>query len=396
MECIKLRKEDKSSAMPARVLKARLAKLTLGLLILCLSSPILAGEAKPPRQQEWEKTIKAAEEEGQLTVYIAGYGAIIDSGAFQRAFPKIKVVSVTGSGTDLSSRLASERRAGKYLVDVYNGGGNSIYQTLYLGKMLDPIKPALILPEVVDPFKWWEGKHKYVDREGEFVFVYEGNVSGGASPSYNSKLLNPNDFKSYWDFLNPKLKGKIVSIDVRKIRGAGAPWQYLYYHSQLGPEYIRRLYGEMDVTMTADLRQAVDWLATGRFSLILPSQSSGTVKAKNQGLPVDEFEPYHLKEGVNISSAFGQLTLVNRAPHPNTAKVFINWLLSREGQIVFQKVMSQAGDSKESRRTDIPKEHIPLQERRKDKMNDFDTDDPEIKDLRPAIKLVEEILAGKK
>src|SRR5207253_3149599 len=115
---------------------------------------------------------------------------------------------------------------GKYLADVYNGGGNSIYQTLYLSKMLDPIKPALSLPEVRDVANWWEGKHKYVDREGEFVFAYEGNVSGGASPSYNSKLLNPNDFKSYWDFLNPKLKGKIVSIDVRKIRGAGAPWQY--------------------------------------------------------------------------------------------------------------------------------------------------------------------------
>jgi ABC-type Fe3+ transport system substrate-binding protein len=383
--------------MPALLLKLKLATFTLRLLILCLSSPILAGEAKPSRQQEWEKTVRAAaEEEGQLTVYIAGYGAIIDSGAFQRAFPKIKVVSVTGSGTDLSSRLASERRAGKYLADVYNGGGNSIYQTLYLGKMLDSIKRALILPEVLEPSKWWEEKHKYVDREGEFVFVYEGNVSGGASPSYNSKLLNPNDFKSYWDFLNPKLKGKIVSIDVRKIRGAGAPWQYLYYHSQLGPEYIRRLYAEMDVTLTGDLRQAVDWLATGKFPLILPSQGSGTAKAKNQGLPVDEFEPYHLKEGVNISSAFGQLTLVNRAPHPNAAKVFINWLLSREGQIVFQKVMSQAGDSKESRRNDIPKDHIPIQERRKDKMNYFDTDDPESKDLRPAIKLVEEILAEKK
>jgi ABC-type Fe3+ transport system substrate-binding protein len=378
------------------VTKSILVGSILGLLVLCVSLPVFAGEARPLRQQEWERTVRAAEEEGQLTVYISGYGAIIDSGAFQRAFPKIKVVSVTGSGTDLSSRLAAERRAGKYLVDVYNGGGNSIHQTLYLGKMLDPIKPALILPEVLDVSKWWEGKHKYVDREGEYVLVYEGNVSGGASPSYNSKLLNPNDFQSYWDFLNPKLKGKIVSVDVRKIRGAGSPWQYLYYHSQLGPEFIRRLYGEMEVTMTADLRQAVDWLATGKFALILPSQGSVTAKAKNQGLPVDEFEPYHLKEGVNISSAFGQLTLVNRAPHPNAAKVFINWLLSREGQIVFQKAMSQEGDAKESRRTDIPKEHIPQQERRKDKMIYFDTDDPEIKDLRPAIKLVEEILAGKK
>src|SRR5437667_7303175 len=158
---MELIKKDKVAAMLALIVKSKLVTLTLGLLILCLSSPILAGEARQPRQQEWEKTVRAAEEEGQVTVYIAGYGAIIDSGAFQRAFPKIKVVSVTGSGTDLSSRLASERRAGKYLADVYNGGGNSIYQTLYLSKMLDPIKPALSLPEVRDVANWWEGKHKY-------------------------------------------------------------------------------------------------------------------------------------------------------------------------------------------------------------------------------------------
>ena len=61
----------------------------------------------------WEDTVKAAEREGQVTVYIAGYGAIIDSGAFQKAYPKIKVVSVRGSGSQLTPRIATERRAGK-------------------------------------------------------------------------------------------------------------------------------------------------------------------------------------------------------------------------------------------------------------------------------------------
>jgi ABC-type uncharacterized transport system YnjBCD substrate-binding protein len=152
----------------------------------------------------------------------------------------------------------------------------------------------------------------------------------------------------------------------------------------------------MDVTMTADLRQAVDWLGTAKFALCFPSQGSVTAKAKHQGLPVDEFDPYHLKEGVNISSAFGQVALMNRAPHPNAARVFINWLLSREGQIVFQKVLSIAGDAKDSRRIDVPKDHISPQERRKDRMNYFDTDDPETKDINPAIKLVDEVLAGRK
>src|SRR6185436_12461964 len=217
------------------------------------------------------------------------------------------------------ARIAAERRAGKYLVDVYNGGGNSLFQILYLGKMLDPIKPALLLPEVADRTKWWEGKQKYADKEGQYILVYEGNVAAGAGAGYNTQLLDSREYRSYWDFLNPKLRGKIMSTDIRRLRGAGIPWQFLYYYPDLGPKFLRRLFGEMDVTMVADLRQAVDWLGTGKFALCLP---------------VHQFESYHFKEGVNLSSAFGSLALLNRAPHPNAAKVFINWLLSREGQTV--------------------------------------------------------------
>ena len=66
-------------------------------MVVGRSSP--RSEAAESWQAEWEKTVKAAEEEGQVSLYIAGYGKVIDSGEFQKAYPKIKVVSVTGSGT---------------------------------------------------------------------------------------------------------------------------------------------------------------------------------------------------------------------------------------------------------------------------------------------------------
>ena len=310
--------------------------------------------------------------------------------------PKIKINYISGAGTDLTQRISAERRAGKYLADVYNGGGISLYTMLYQTKMLDSIKSALILPEVTDTSKWWEGKHKYADKEGEQIFVYEGNLAAGAGAGYNTQLLDPRDYKSYWDFLNPKLKGKIISSDIRKVRGAGIPWQFLYYSPDLGPKYLRRLFGEMDVTMTADFRQAVDWLGTGKFLLCLPIQGGQIYKAKNQGLPVEQFEPFHFKEGVNLSSAFGSLALFNRAPHPNAAKVFINWLLSREGQTLFQKVISLPGDARNSRRIDVPKDHVPPYEQRRDKMTYFDTEDPDTKDLTPLMKLLDEVLGAKK
>jgi iron(III) transport system substrate-binding protein len=365
-------------------------------LSLVVNRPARAAQIDSSRQAEWEQTVRAAEKEGQVTVSIGGYGAIIDSGAFQKAYPKIKVTHITGAGTDLTQRISAERRAGRYLVDVYNGGGNSLFQVLYLGKMLDPIKPALLLPEVTDPSKWWEGKQKYLDKEGQYILVYEGNVAAGAGAGYNTQLLDPREYRSYWDFLNPKLRGKIMSTDIRRLRGAGIPWQFLYYYPDLGPKFLRRLFGEMDVTMVADLRQAVDWLGSGKFALCLPVQGGTIFKAKNQGLPVDQFDSYHFKEGVNLSSAFGSLALLNRAPHPNAAKVFVNWLLSREGQTLFQKVISVPGDARNSRRIDVPKDHIPPDEQRRDKMSYFDTDDAETKDLTPAIKLLNEILGEKK
>ena len=362
---------------------------------LALLFCFFAVDSRADWKTDWDKVIRAAEKEGQVTVSIGGYGAIIDSGVFQKTYPKIKITHITGAGTDLTQRISAERRAGKYLVDVYNGGGNSLFQILYLGKMLDPIKSALILPEVTDATKWWEGKQKYADKDGQYIFVYEGNVSAGAGAGYNTQLVDPREYKSYWDFLTPKLKGKILSTDIRKVRGAGIPWQFLYYQPDLGPKYLRRLFGEMDVTLTADLRQAVDWLGTGKFALGMPIQGGTIYKAKNQGLPVDQFDSYHFKEGVNLSSAFGSLAVMNRAPHPNAAKVFINWLLSRDGQTLFQKVISVPGDARNSRRIDVPKDHIPSDEQRGDKMPYFDTDDPDTKDLTPAIKLLDEILGHK-
>jgi ABC-type Fe3+ transport system substrate-binding protein len=377
-------------------MSSSIAFLWVMIILSTVQSSVYGADPKSAWQAEWDRTVRAAEQEGQVVVSIGGYGAIIDSGVFQKTYPKIKVTSITGAGTDLTTRITAERRAGKYLLDVYNGGGNSLFQVLYVGKMLDPIKPALILPEVLDTTKWWEGKIKYADKDGQYIIVYEGNVAAGAGAGYNVQLVDPREYKTYWDFLNPKLKGKIISTDIRKVRGAGIPWQFLYYHPELGPKYLRRLFGEMDVTLTADLRQAVDWLGSGKFSLVLPIQGGQIYKAKNQGLPVEQFEPFHFKEGVNLSSAFGSLALMNRAPHPNAAKVFINWLLSREGQTLFQKLISVPGDARNSRRLDVPKDHIAADEQRRDKMTYFDTDDPDTKDLNPAMKLLDEILSVKK
>jgi ABC-type glycerol-3-phosphate transport system substrate-binding protein len=135
-----------------------------------------------------------------------------------------------------------------------------------------------------------------------------------------------------------------------------------YYHRKLGPEYVRRFFGEMDITLFRDSRLAVDWLVGGRYPISFFSSHGEIGRAQRQGLPIAFFG--RMKEGENITSSSGVIGFVNRAPHPNAAKVFINWLLSREGQIVVQTEYAGAmAGASNSLRIDIPKDMIPPNDR---------------------------------
>ena len=145
----------------------------IGFLVVVL---ILAGgvngwgaETTSGSEQEWERTVKAAEQEGQVVVYKIAHDS--EWLAFQKRFPKIKVVLIQGNAAQIQQRLLAERRAGKFLADVVRlGGGTST--SLYKAKALDPIAPALLLPEVKDASKWLDGKHHYNDIDNQYVFVY--------------------------------------------------------------------------------------------------------------------------------------------------------------------------------------------------------------------------------
>ncbi len=106
-------------------------------------------------------------------------------------------------------RVLSEQRGGKFLGDLALLGGSGLY-SLYQAKALDPIKPALMLPEVVDESKWWEGRHDYIDKERNYIFSFNG--ISRVDVVYNKDLVDPKELKSYWDLLNPKWKGKIVAF----------------------------------------------------------------------------------------------------------------------------------------------------------------------------------------
>lgn len=337
-------------------------------------------------KKDWEQTLAAARKEGQVTVYIYRYEALLQD--FKREFPGINVVSVTGRGSQLTSRIMAERRAGKYIADVYSGGTNSLYNTLYKGKALDPLKPALILPEVTDTSKWYSNEHRYADPEGQYIFAFIGSPSN-AQLAYNTTQVNAKEFKSYQDLLQPKWKGKIVSLDPRDT-GLGATMQFYYYSPDLGPEFMRKFFGGMDITYSKNFRQMTDWLSQGKFAICVGCKDS--LRAKNQGLPVDDFDTNGWKEGSSFSAGGGSLSLMNQAPHPNAAKVFVNWFLSRKGQMALQK-LGDVDDPANSRRIDIPKDGIPPDNRLQPGVKYFDVVKPEYGDMKPIFDLARKIVA---
>jgi iron(III) transport system substrate-binding protein len=358
------------------------------ILFLGLNQIVYGAEAW---ETEWERTIKAAEQEGEFSYYTLGEFNFLSE--FEKRFPRVKVKVVQGKGNELLVRIMSERRAGKFLADVARIGNTSPY-SLYQAKALQPIASAFVLPEVKDESRWWSGKHQYIDAEGKYIFVPVGSVSVNMV-AHNTELVSPTELRSFWDLLNEKWRAKIVVTDPRSGGYGRSGARTVYYHAQLGPEFLRRLFTEQVVMMVSrDYRQAIDWVAQKRFSILLFGNGDDILQAKAQGLPINVFDTSGWKEGGALEPGAFTLAWLDRSPHPNASKVFINWLLSREGQMAVQR----DGGVNDSLRVDIPKTDLRPMARRKEGAKYMVTWKAEWMDAEPMQKVVNQALAksGKK
>ena len=369
--------------------------LAVSVLFLGFLFPVATahtGEAKPSWQVTWENTLVAAKKEGRLNFYVGRYGSEKLLNEFRKEFPEIKIIGTNGTGNSLGTRIVAEARAGNVLADLYSGGAVTNFEILYKGKVLDSLKSALILPEVLDESKWFGGRHRYNDPEQQHVFIYIASPTS-SSIYFNTNLVNPKDFKSYWDLVNPKWKGKFVSQEPTGT-GIGPSLQFFFYHPELGPDFLRKLFIDQQPIYSRDRRQMTDWLAQGRFALCLGCRDSE--KANRQGLPVDDMDMIDWKEGAHISSGGGSMSLIKGGPHPNAAKVFINWFLSRKGQMALQKYEDLYGeDPPNSRRIDIPKDALTPTSRLVEGRRYFDFSEPKYADMTPIYQLAKEFMKGR-
>jgi iron(III) transport system substrate-binding protein len=365
--------------------KRRSKALGFGAAILLFASV----NARADWQTTWKETVTAAEKEGEVTLYgQARYGVRDALVEFAKVYPKIRLNFVGGQGSDLAKKVTAEKRAGKNLVDVAVGGGGTQVLVYYTGGFLEPTSSAFVLPEVADPSLWWGKKHLYADPENRNVFMFQGDVADRMG-AYNTKLVKADEIRSWWDILDPKWKGRIIMSDPKWAGNIGS-WRYLYYSPELGPKFIKRLLGEMAITFSSDERQMIDWVAAGKYAIYLMAKDENIDLAIKQGLPLKSLNAQ--KEAGSLTTGSGHISFFKSAPHPHGAKVYINWLLSREGQMAWQKY---SGDN--SLRMDIPKDGLPLGQAQvpKEGRQYLMTSLPQYEDVKPLRKLVDEALKAK-
>ncbi len=330
--------------------------MTIGMLssLGAKSQAFAAERSVYTKPKGWDQIVESAKREGKVVIYgprQLGYRPILDK-AFNKTYPEIKLVGNYSMGRAKTHRILAERRANYYIPDILIGGPSSALSDLKPAGALAPIRPHLLLPEVLNESAWLGTRLPWVDSEAPYtVLAFVGYVNTIAT--YNTKLVKPDQFKSYFDLLNPKWKGKIVARDVRRPGPGNTAIRFIYNHPDLGPPFLERLFSEMDLTLSSNQPQMMDWLARGRFQMAFFLPSGDILRAQEQGLPIAPVPVTQFKEGVAITAGGGAVSLMDRAPHPNAATVFLNWLLSRKGQAAWQGAVPLP-----SRRTDISKSEL--------------------------------------
>lgn len=295
-----------------------------------LSLVLMAGPAWAQQKdwkKEWNEATALAKKEGKVVV---GGGGLASSASYRgptAEFAKkfgIPVETLTGRSGEVAARVKVERQAGIYSIDVFMGGGDTM-AGLYEEKVLDPLRPALILPEVLDGSKWKKGKLWFMDPEEKYILRVKNYVEGDLY--VNARYVKPEELRSMKDLLDPKWKGKISSDDPT-VAGSGAMTAIRLYQL-FGEEVVKKFYIDQKPAISRNKRQIADWLARGTQPITFSVNDDDVRRLQQEGFPI---QAVYLPDVPGaISAGNGLIGLINKAPHPHAARLFINWLASKEG-----------------------------------------------------------------
>ncbi len=276
---------------------------------------------------DWDALVREAKNESTLFILVrgqAGYRRMTND--FQTAFPGIDVqVFTETSATGWLERVRSERRSGRYTLDLaFVQPEPALTQGLKDG-FWAPLRPLLDRADVTDDQHWRGGlASRFLDERGHFGFGWEYQVQHAYA--VDTRMVADNEIKTVRDLLSPKWRGKIVTSDPRIGSGLLSSAAVAKAH---GTDTVRRLLVDQQpriVNSAVDLIQAI---TTGGFPIA-------------QGVRPKALQPYR-ERGEAAHVRFLDLPdadhvpgtglfAFNNTPHPAAARLFVNWVLTRQGQ----------------------------------------------------------------
>jgi ABC-type Fe3+ transport system substrate-binding protein len=282
--------------------------------LLCLL--MIAGAVSARAADIDPALIEAAKKEGSVVWYS---GMIVNQivrpmvDAFETRYPGIKVQASRASGNDNALKILNESRARRPLADMVDGTtALAPLQDAGLIAVFRPAESARYPADAKDPAGYWTSPNIYY-----YTAAYNTNlVSAAESP------------KTYDDLLDPKWKGKMAwTYD---LTGGGPPG---FLHNILtikgqekGMDYLRAFAKQEPVVIPAAQRVVLDKAISGEYPIALMTLSYHSTISAAKGAPIQ-----WLKMPPMIMSP-NTISVLKNAPHPNAARLLIEFILSTDGQ----------------------------------------------------------------
>jgi iron(III) transport system substrate-binding protein len=181
---------------------------------------------------------------------------------------------------------------------------------------------------VTDPKVWPTGAPWFRDPAGDTSLQVFNTIS--PIGYINTSNLAAEELKVSDDLLKAKWKGRIASYDP-SVNGGGLIFGSVIYVTR-GADFAKQLYQGQAVAYTRDYQQIADWVAHDNYSIGIGTQPVYVAPYKGVA-PMQQLVLSDIK--TIVSGGFGVVSLWNQAPHPNAARVFANWIASKEGVTVY-------------------------------------------------------------
>jgi iron(III) transport system substrate-binding protein len=281
-------------------------------------------------QTQWNALEAAAKQEGSLVVGLAPNPPVENTvlPAFQKE-TGVELQQVKGqTSTSMVTRLIQEQQANTHSTDVIIASCPGAASGLQ-GGIFAPINSQVILPDANDPSKWAGGKPTYFDPQQTYVLRLDQLVRPHFYVAPDS--VSAGDLKTADDLLNPKWKGKIATLDPT-IPSAGQDVAAEILKLK-GADFLKNLYIGQDVQFAPNGRGLGDWVAHNTYSVGIGLPLDEYQGIKSNGLPISE-SMMNDPITADVTSVL-LIGVVANAPHPNAAKLFVNWALTQGAQQQF-------------------------------------------------------------